>query len=96
MVRLLAFVLSLLLLLPISPAQAAYCRAINGHTFCLVEIQRSAKNYWEYRAVVSVDEAVRPVEVYNCRDRFLTRSDGTQVPFSQEPASGLVCRLYRG
>ncbi|MBD1911785.1 hypothetical protein H6G02_02195 [Leptolyngbya sp. FACHB-16] len=83
------------LLLPILPAQAASCRAIAGHEICIVDIQRSAKNYWEYRAVVKVDSVTRPVEVYNCRDRFLTRQDGTQIPFSQEPAASLVCRLYR-
>jgi len=95
MLRLLAFALLVLLLLPMRPAQAAYCRTLEGHTFCLIDIQRSAKNYWEYRAIVSVDGVARPVEVYNCRDRFLTRQDGTQVSFEQEPASRLVCRLYR-
>lgn len=83
-----------LLLLPAFPVQAASCRAIANHEICIIDLQRSAKNYWEYRAVVSVDGVTRPVEVYNCRDRFLTRQDGTQIPFTQEPAASLVCRLY--
>ncbi|MGG6297397.1 hypothetical protein ACQ4M4_23635 [Leptolyngbya sp. AN02str] len=83
-----------LFLLP-TPAQAANCRTVQGHSVCLVEIRRSAKNYWEYRAIVSVDGRDRPMEVYDCRDRLRFTRDGRTVPFSKDIAGELVCRLYK-
>jgi hypothetical protein len=51
------------------PAYASFCHNDNGHQICIIDIKRSAKNYWEYRIVLGVDGVKRPVEVYNCRDR---------------------------
>ncbi|MEH2027585.1 MAG: hypothetical protein V7K62_29185 [Nostoc sp.] len=68
----------LLFILPfcvVNPAFASVCRNYddyNGlrlhHQICILSISRSAKNYWEYRATVSVDGVKRPTEVYNCRE----------------------------
>ncbi|MFB2978793.1 hypothetical protein [Microseira sp. BLCC-F43] len=49
------------------PAQASFCRTSDRRVICIKSIKRSAKNYWEYRAVVSIDGVARPLEVYNCR-----------------------------
>ncbi len=76
-------------------AAPAFCRVVEGYSVCVLSLQRSAKNFWEYRAAVSVDGVVRPVEVYDCRDRLRHRADGTTVPFSKDIAGGVVCRLYR-
>ncbi|GAB4198823.1 MAG: hypothetical protein Fur006_48980 [Coleofasciculaceae cyanobacterium] len=65
--------IAILLLLTLSfanapPAEAALCRTSNDRLICILSIKRSAKNYWEYRAAISVDGVKRPIEVYNCRD----------------------------
>ena len=77
-------------------AQAAYCRTVEGHEVCILDIHRSAKNYWEYRARVSVDGEARRMAVYDCRDRTLLRSDGTRVSFRSDITGAIVCRLFRG
>jgi hypothetical protein len=77
------------------PAEASLCRNYNNHHICIINIKRSAKNYWEYRAEVSVDDVKRPIEVYNCRDRMRVKQDGTTVPFEQNDLGKFVCSLFR-
>ncbi|MGF1513423.1 MAG: transposase [Elainellaceae cyanobacterium] len=75
------------------PAIAATCRDAGNHRICLIDVQRSAKNYWEYRAAVSVDGDRRPVEVYDCRAKKRTTVDGKRIPFEVDGAGELICRL---
>ncbi len=76
------------------PVQALnYCRKVGDHQVCLLDVKRSAKNYWEYRAVVSIDGKPRPLEIYNCRQRTRTLEDGTVVPFDPQGAGVLICKL---
>lgn len=86
------------------PAFPSLCRNVSNHLICIKSINRSAKNYWEYRAVVSIDGVDRPIEVYNCRDRPLSgtegdrvkiRHDGTVVPFEQQGAAELICSFFQ-
>ncbi|KYC42833.1 hypothetical protein WA1_11955 [Scytonema hofmannii PCC 7110] len=77
------------------PAYASFCRNDNGHQICIIDIKRSAKNYWEYRAVLNVDGVKRPVEVYNCRDRKKIQKDGTALPFGKNDPGEIVCRLFK-
>jgi hypothetical protein len=77
-----------------APAQAAICRNIQGRRICEASLNRSAKNYWEYRAIVTIDGARQPQEIYNCRDRLRVQVDGTVIPFTDGDPSPLVCRLY--
>lgn len=80
-----------------------FCRVVEGHSVCVLSLQRSAKNFWEYRAAVSVDGVVRPVEVYDCRDRSASqnenrlqhKTDGKTVSFAKDIAGAIVCRLYK-
>ncbi|MGF1497265.1 MAG: hypothetical protein ACFB8W_10640 [Elainellaceae cyanobacterium] len=74
-------------------AQPDLCRILNNHTICILSIKRSAKNYWEYRAAVSVDGVKRPVEVYDCRDRRRTQPNGIVTPFEPQGAGDLICQL---
>ena len=76
-------------------AKAATCRQLGGHSFCLVTIKRSAKNYWEYRAVISVDGQKQPLEIYNCRDRTKIDHHKMIIPFADDGVGELVCSLYR-
>lgn len=82
---------------PIPSANAApTCRTMGDHTICILTIKRSAKNYWEYRASVKVDDQVRPVDVYNCRDRTKTDAKGQITRFQPNGAGTMICRLlYR-
>ena len=74
-------------------AHALYCRTVSGHEVCLVDVQRSAKNYWEYRAIVRIDGVEQPREVYNCRDRTKVQHDGRIVPFAPQGPGTLICQL---
>lgn len=77
------------------PAQASLCRTLNHRVICIKSIKRSAKNYWEYWAVVSIDGVETPIEVYNCRDRAKIRRDGTVVRFESDSAGELICNLLK-
>lgn len=75
-------------------AEASTCRQLNDHSICILKIKRSAKYYWEYRAVISVDGKKKPLEIYNCRDRITTNRYKAVVPFTKDGVGELVCSLY--
>lgn len=77
-----------------NPTDQDICRLFNGHQVCIDSIRRSAKSYWEYRTVVSIDGVKQPLELYNCRDRnrILAR-DGSIVPFLSGKTGDWVCQL---
>lgn|GEM_PF-533015 len=77
------------------PALAAFCQQSKDHQICILTIERSAKYYWEYRAVVSVDGVKQPIEIYNCRDRLKIQKDRTTVPFEPQGAGELICRFFK-
>ena len=77
-------------------ANAQMCRARFGQTVCILKLKRSAKNYWEYRATVSIDgKKQRAKEIYNCRDRTLTRKGKYPIPFQADSPGELVCSLFQ-
>jgi hypothetical protein len=82
-----ALLLSLLLTLP--------CLTLNNQTLCLQDIKRSAKNYWEYRVTLTLNNIPQPPELYNCRDRIITKKDKSRVKFSPQDLSNYICRLYK-
>ncbi|RCJ24552.1 hypothetical protein A6S26_18595 [Nostoc sp. ATCC 43529] len=89
------FVLLLILWFLVSfPAFASVCRNYNGHQICILSINRSAKNYWEYRASVSVDGIKTPIEVYNCRQRVKIQQNGTVLPFDQKSGGEMICSFF--
>ncbi len=94
MKKIIALVLGLVLAfsLPL-PAAAVFCRTLGEQTVCILDVKRSAKNYWEYRAAVKVNDEERPIEIYNCRDRIRVRQDGITVPFQSNGAGELICRM---
>jgi hypothetical protein len=95
MVKFIAVLLCLTLSFAVPfPAEASFCRNSSDRLICIVSIKRSAKNYWEYRASVSIDGIQRPIEVYNCRDRIRIRKDGSVVPFESDGAGELICRFF--
>ncbi|QQE67017.1 hypothetical protein GFS31_37230 [Leptolyngbya sp. BL0902] len=50
------------------PAVAALkCQPLGAHRVCLESVKRSAKYFWQYQGVVSVDGTALPLETYDCR-----------------------------
>ena len=76
------------------PVKASTCRNYNGDLICILKIKRSAKYYWEYRTVVSIDGQKKPLVIYNCRDRTITRKNKYPIPFKSNSAGNLVCSLF--
>ncbi len=76
------------------PAEASVCRNYEGREMCIVDIKRSAKNYWEYRVILSIDQVKQPLEVYNCRDRTTVKKDGTILAFGQKKPGEIICRFF--
>lgn len=79
----------------VNPAIASFCHQINGHLICIVSIERSAKNYWEYRTVISVDGIEKPREIYNCRNQTKTQNNGKIVSFESDGVGELICRILK-
>lgn len=98
-IRIIVFVFLLILVLSVAhPAFASVCRyyVYDGqrHQICILSINRSAKNYWEYRANVSVDGVKKPTEVYNCHQRVKVQQNGTILPFEQKAPGEMICSFF--
>jgi len=77
-----------------APPKPNTCRPFGGHEVCISDIRRSAKSYWEYRTVVSIDGIKQPLELYNCRDRLrILASDGSAIPFLTGKTGDWICTL---
>lgn len=90
----LVLIFSVLSLVYPLPAQAALCRHLDSNQICIHYIKRSAKYYWEYRVSIKINGVATPIEKYNCRDRFKISSNGTIVPFENDPAGDFICSLF--
>ncbi|MEA5512112.1 hypothetical protein VB715_20260 [Crocosphaera sp. UHCC 0190] len=77
------------------PVNAALCHQTDHHTICILKIKRSAKNYWEYRAAVTIDQEVRPMEIYNCREQHRITKEGNMIPFESDGAGTYICRVLK-
>jgi hypothetical protein len=77
------------------PVRAEFCRQTDGHRICIVSIKRSAKNFWQYQAMVSMDGIDRPSASYDCRARLITEADGNTASFRSRQDGKIVCSLYR-
>lgn len=78
-----------------APVKAEFCRQVDGHQICILKIERSAKNYWQYQALASVDGVEKPIASYDCRERSITDFDGNLSSFRSRLDGKLVCSLYR-
>lgn len=79
----------------VTPARAEFCRQVEGHQICIVSIKRSAKNYWQYQAMVTTDGVARPTASYDCREQLITDLDGNTASFRSRRDGKIVCSLYR-
>lgn len=95
------YILIILLVLSLSYSIAApalaidLCRNVGGHRLCIISIERSAKNYLEYRTKVEIDGKKQVREIYNCRDRTVTRKGEVAISFKTDSLGELVCDLFR-
>ena len=78
-----------------SPAYAITCRHRNHHEICIVNIKRSAKNYWEYRASIRVDGVTKPVQIYDCRTRKVVLDNPILEEFEQDDTAQFVCSFFK-
>jgi hypothetical protein len=79
----------------VAPAEAAHCRTLKGQNVCIDWIKRSAKLYWEYQAVVSIDGKPQEKQVYDCRSRVIIDDQNTAFSFGKNDPGSVVCDLYR-
>lgn len=77
------------------PANAVTCRDFNGHEVCVLNIQRSAKRYWNYRTTISIDGEKQPTEIYNCRSEYKIQNDGKIVRFKEDGVGNLICKYFK-
>ncbi|ANV86166.1 hypothetical protein AWQ22_01000 [Picosynechococcus sp. PCC 7117] len=49
-----------------APAYGELCRVYGEQQICLVSLKRSAKYYWEYRAVLRINGKKIPVQKFDC------------------------------
>ncbi|PSB51056.1 hypothetical protein, partial [Chamaesiphon polymorphus] len=85
----------LIWLTSVAPARAEFCREVEGHRICIVSIKRSAKNYWQYQAMVSIDGSELPRASYDCREGLITDLEGNTTSFRSRQDGRIVCSLYR-
>jgi hypothetical protein len=96
-----ALVLTLLWIVGIAlPATAAQCQSIAGQEVCVLNLRRSAKHYWEYWTLLSIDGVKQPERIYDCRVFAKGRSPNippelTAETVKVESIGSLVCRLYK-
>ncbi|NES18669.1 MAG: hypothetical protein F6K41_06990 [Symploca sp. SIO3E6] len=96
LVKFIVLLLFLTLSLAIAqPAEASFCRNSNDHSICVLSIKRSAKNYWEYRVVISIDGKKQPLEVYNCREGIKINRQGDNIPFQSNSPGEIICSLFK-
>jgi hypothetical protein len=88
-------ILLILAFLVALPAQAAFCKSIGTQKVCILSIERSAKNYWEYQVQLSVDRIVQPRTVYNCREKLWLQSNGQWTRFNSSSVNAVACSLFR-
>jgi hypothetical protein len=74
---------------------ALICREVNTHKVCILSIERSAKNYWEYRASVQIDHQIRPVEIYDCQKSTRIDHNGNEISFESDGVLEFICGFFK-
>jgi hypothetical protein len=75
-------------------AQAAVCSQREGKSVCIDRLQRSAKNYWEYRVQLTVAGRRQPPTIYDCRSGKKSRIDGTWLDLVPDRIDQTACSLW--
>ena len=70
---------------------AEQCRTVGSQEICLVSVKRSAKYYWQYRAVLKVDGKRQPTEKFDCHPRNSRLQ--SEYPSLQDQKRAFVCNI---
>jgi hypothetical protein len=71
-----------------------FCQTISEHQVCVATITLSAKNYWEYRAVLQIDGVKQLPEVFDCRHQVRISQGGAIVPFQAQGIGEWICEIF--
>ncbi len=77
------------------PAEAKTCQHWHDRQICFVQIKRSAKYYWEYRAIVTIDGIKQPLTIYNCHTQRENQEKDRSIPFSDSQIGELICSSFK-
>ena len=72
-------------------AESERCQTIAGQEICVESLRRSAKYYWQYRAVLKIDGKRQPTEIFDCHSRTLKMTGDR--PSASEKKRQFVCGL---
>ncbi len=79
--------------------QKTFSQNASGQPICLLQIKRSAKNYWEYRVALKIGDRPKVTRIYDCRQHSYWQADKAQVTtqnlIEQDQLEKYVCRLYQ-
>ncbi|ELS00141.1 hypothetical protein [Gloeocapsa sp. PCC 73106] len=76
------------------PAIALNCYDYQGQKICLLNIQRSAKYYWQYRVDVTINGKKQPQTTYNCLQKTKQSKSGNILDFTTNDLGQLICSLF--
>lgn len=91
LIRLISLWFIFYLCLPMPIAAASICHTEGEQQICLVSIKRSAKYFWEYRAVLNINGKKQAPEKFDCRIEF-NKTDGDRRT-ARDIRRAFVCRL---
>ncbi|AFY37498.1 hypothetical protein Lepto7376_1131 [[Leptolyngbya] sp. PCC 7376] len=74
-----------------APAIAVQCQTIGDQEICLVSVKRSAKYYWQYRAVLKINGKQHPSERFDCHPRN-TKTQGDRQSLKDQKHA-FVCNI---
>jgi hypothetical protein len=77
-----------------APAEAKNCQYWRDREICFVQIKRSAKYYWEYRATVTIDGIKQTPTIYNCRTQKESPKKGRSIFFTNNGVGELICSFF--
>jgi hypothetical protein len=75
-------------------AQATVCSQRDRQEVCLGSLQRSAKNYWEYRVRLKVDGRLQSPVIYDCRAGKKSWIAGVWMDLVVDAVDITACSLY--
>ena len=90
---LILFIVASFLIVP--RTEADICKFWSGHQVCVIRIKRSAKYYWKYRTILSVDNKKQPEIVYDCRYFSYWQPDKTKAYYDERPHGGSLRLVTR-
>ena len=91
-------VVALVVVWPYPAMAAVKCQTVAGQRLCLESVKRSAKYFWQYRAVVSVAGRPQPEAVYHCQappleSPFTEDSRPSEPTISEAKIRAFVCQV---